>query len=337
MSMEKAEALLKRIQKKDYKPIYLLHGEKETYFVDLISSYIEKHVLAEDQKAFNQAILYGKDTDVEELINMAKRYPMMAEHQVIILREAQDLKKIEKLEPYLANPQRSTILVLCFKHKKIDGRKKVFKTIKSNYEFYQTGKIYENHVAKWINTTLRKAGYTIEPKASKMLLEYLGNSLSNIDKELEKLKQILPESTRILPEHIEEHVGVSKDYNIFELSNAIGAKDELKAQRIAKYFAQNQKNHPLVLTLGTIYNYFNKLLIYHSLSDKSQSNVARALGVPPFFVKDYVQAARYYSMKNSARAVELVRTADAQGKGIGMSPSQSENLLKNLLVNIMRL
>ena len=337
MSMEKAEALLRRIQKKDYKPVYLLQGEKETYFVDLISSYIEKHVLTEDQKAFNQAILYGKDTDVEELINMAKRYPMMAEHQVIILREAQDQKKIEKLQPYLENPQRSTILVLCFKHKKIDGRKKVFKTIKAKYEFYQTGKIYENHVVKWINSTLKKSGYAIQPKATKMLMEYLGNSLSNIDKELEKLKQILPVSTTISPEHIEEHVGVSKDYNIFELSNAIGAKDELKAQRIAKYFAQNQRNHPLVLTLGTIYNYFNKILIYHSLTDKSQSKVARALGVPLFFVKDYVHAARHYSMKNATRAIELIRATDAQGKGIGVTPSQSESLLKNLLVNIMRL
>lgn len=336
MSIEKAEALLKRIQKKEYKPIYLLHGEKESYFVDLISSYIEKNVLSEDQKAFNQIILYGKDTDVDELINSAKRYPMMADHQVIILREAQDLKQIEKLEPYVKNPQSSTILVLCFKHKRLDGRKKVFKAIKSKHEFYQTGNIYEKHVVKWLNGTLRKSGYAIDPKASKMLLEYLGNSLSNIDKELEKLKQILPVSTTIQPEHIEEHVGISKDYNIFELSNAIGNRDEFKAQQIAKYFEQNQKDHPLVLTLGTIYNYFNKILIYHSLNNKSQSNVAKALGVHPFFVNDYVQAARHYSMKNASRATELIRRTDAQGKGINMSPAQSSSLLKNLLVEIMR-
>jgi DNA polymerase-3 subunit delta len=334
--MEKAEALLKRIQNKAYQPIYLLHGEKETYFVDLISSFIEKHVLTEDQKAFNQVILYGKDTDVDELINSAKRYPMMAEYQVIIVREAQDLKNIEKLESYVNNPQQSTILVLCFKYRKVDGRKKVFKTIKTKYEFYQTGNIYENHVVKWINSTLRKSGYAIQPKASKMLLEYLGISLSNIDKELEKLKQILPPSTTIQPEHIEEHVGISKDYNIFELNNAIGARDELKAQRIAKYFEQNQKNHPLVYTLNTIYNFFNKILIYHSLKNKSQSNVSKALGVNPYFVNDYVIAARNYSMKNASRAIELVRTADANGKGIEMSPSQSPDLLKNLLVNIMR-
>ena len=336
MSMEKAEALLKRIQKKDYKPIYLLHGEKESYFVDLISSYIEKNVLPEDQKAFNQIILYGKDTDVDELINSAKRYPMMADHQVIILREAQDLKNIDKLESYVNNPQTSTILVLCFKHKRIDGRKKVFKSIKSKYEFYQTGNIYENHVVKWINNTLRKAGYAIEPKASKMLLEFLGISLSNIDKELEKLKQILPVSTTIMPEHVEEHVGISKDYNIFELNNAIGRKDEFKAQQIAKYFDQNQKSHPLILTLGTIYNYFNKILIYHSLSNKNQSNVARALGVHPFFVNDYVQAARHYNMKSASRAIELLRTTDAESKGIKVTASQNGMLLKSLLVKLMR-
>jgi len=336
MSMEKAEALLKRIQKREYRPIYLLHGEKETYFVDLISSYIEKNVLSEDQKAFNQIILYGKDTDVDELINSAKRYPMMADHQVIIVREAQDLKNVEKLEAYVNNPQPSTILVLCFKHKKVDGRKKVFKIIKSKYEFYQTGNIYENNVVKWINSTLRKAGYAIQPKASKMLIEYLGNNLSNIDKELEKLKQILPVSTTILPEQIEEHVGISKDYNIFELSNAIGAKDELKALRIAKYFAQNQKNHPLILSLNSIYTLFNKILIYHSLKDKSQNKASKALGVHPFFVKDYVMAARNYSMKNASRAIELVRTADANGKGINMTASQNADLLKNLLVSLMR-
>lgn len=336
MSMEKAEALLKRIQKKEYKPIYLLQGEKETYFVDLISAYIEKHVLTEDQKAFNQTILYGKDTDVNELINSAKRYPMMADYQVIILREAQDLKNIDKLEAYAKQPQLTTILVLCFKHKKIDGRKKVFKTIKSKHEFYQTGNIYENQVGLWINSSLRKAGYAIQPKASKMLIEYLGNSLSNIDKELEKLKQILPVSTTILPEHIEEHVGISKDYNIFELNKAIGTKDEFKAQQIAKYFIQNQKNHPLVLTLGTIYNYFNKILIYHSLPNKSQSQAAKALGVHPFFVNDYAEAARHYSMKNASKAIEMIRMTDAQGKGINMTPAQSDNLLKNLLVNIMR-
>lgn len=334
--MEKAEALLKRLQQKDYKPIYLLQGENETYFVDLIASYIEKNILSEDQKAFNQTVLYGKDTDVDELINMAKRYPMMADYQVIIIREAQDLKNIEKLEVYVNQPQPTTILVLCFKYRKIDGRKKVFKLIKTKHELYQTGNIYENNVVKWINNSLRKAGYGIDPKATKMLLENLGNSLSHIDKELEKLKQILPASTTILPEHVEEHVGISKDYNNFELINAIGLKEELKAQKIAKYFAQNSKNHPLVLTLGLLFNYFNKILTYHALNDKSKANASKALGVHPYFITDYIQASRQYSMKDTTRAIELIRTTDAQSKGINATQIKTGDLLRSLLVSIMR-
>ncbi|QTY28179.1 DNA polymerase III subunit delta [Flavobacterium sp. CS20] len=334
--MENAEALLKRLQQKKYKPIYVLVGVDETYFVDLISNYIEQNVLPQEQKAFNQTILYGKDTDIEELINVAKRYPMMADHQVIIVREAQQLKNIEKLEAYVNNPQLSTILVLCFKHKKVDGRKKVFKDIKKKYEFYQTGKIYEKHIIKWMNSSLKKSDYSIEPKASKMLLEFLGNNISNINKELEKLKQILPKSTTIKPEHIEDNVGISKDYNNFELINAIGIKDEFKAQKIAKYFAQNPKNHPLLLSLGLMFNYFNKILTYHALNNKSESNATRALGVPPYFVKDYIYASKNYNMKDTTRAIELIRETDAQSKGINSAQIKEEDLLRTLLVKIMR-
>ncbi|MBS3739309.1 DNA polymerase III subunit delta [Mesohalobacter halotolerans] len=334
--MENAEALLKRLQQKDYKPIYVLIGVDETYFVDLISNYIEQNVLTPEQKAFNQTILYGKDTDVEELINTAKRYPMMAEYQVIIVREAQQLKNLEKLETYVENPQSTTILVLCFKHKKVDGRKKVFKTIKKKYEFYQTGRIYEKHVIRWMNNSLRKSDYSIEPKASKMLLEFLGNNISNIHKELEKLKQILPVSSIIKPEHIEEHVGISKDYNNFELINAIGLKDEFKAQKIAKYFTQNSKNHPLVLSLGLMFSFFNKVLTYHALNNKSESHAAKVLGVPPYFVKDYIYASQNYSMKDTTRAIDLIRNADAQSKGINTTQVKDGDILRTLLVEIMR-
>ena len=183
---------------------------------------------------------------------------------------------------------------------------------------------------------MRKADYSIDPKATKMLLENLGNSLAHIDKELEKLKQILPASTTILPEHVEEHVGISKDYNNFELINAIGLKDEFKAQKIAKYFAQNPKNHPLVLTLGLLFNYFNKILTYHALNDKSKNNAAKALGVHPYFVTDYIQAARQYNMKDTTRAIELIRITDAQSKGIKATNVKTGDLLRSLLVSIMR-
>jgi len=334
--MKEALALLKRIQEKQYQPIYLLQGIEETYFVDLISKYIEDNVLTEDQKAFNQTILYGKDTDVDELINLAKRYPMMAEHQVIILREAQSLKNIDKLEAYVSQPQRTTILVLCYKYKKVDRRKKVFKTIKSKYEFFETGRIYENHVIEWIESSLKKSNYTISPKATKMLVEFLGNSISNINKELEKLKLILPSNTEILPEHIEEHVGISKDYNNFELNKAISLKDEHKAQKIVKYFTQNPKNHPLVLSLSLLYNHFSKIMIYHSLKDKSQYSAAKKLGVSPYFVNDYAMAAGNYNMKSVSKALDLIRVTDAQSKGVKTVNTQDGDLLKSLLVKIMR-
>jgi DNA polymerase-3 subunit delta len=334
--MKEALALLKRIQQKQYQPIYLLQGVEETYFVDLISKYIEDTVLTEDQKAFNQTILYGKDTDVEELINLAKRYPMMADHQVIILREAQSLKNVDKLEAYVAQPQPTTILVLCFKHKKVDGRKKVFKEIKSRYEYFVTGRIYENDVVKWIENSLKKSNYNISPKGIKMLVEYLGNNISNIDKELEKLRQILPEQTTILPEHIEEHVGISKDYNNFELNKAVSLKDELKAQKIVKYFSQNSKNHPLVLSLSLLYSHFSKIMIYHSINTKDKFSAAKALGVSPYFMNDYMVAARNYDMKNTSRALDLIRQADAQAKGFKNASVSEGDILKSLLVNIMR-
>lgn len=334
--MEKAEALLKRIQQKKYQPIYLLQGAEETYFVDLIAKYIEEYVLEEEQKAFNQTILYGKDTDVDELINLAKRYPMMAEHQVIIVREAQSLRNIDHLGSYVLRPQPTTILVLCFKHKKADGRKKVIKDIKANYEYFDTGRIYENTVVKWIESSLKKANYSISKKAIKMLVEYLGNSISNIDKEIEKLKQILPPSSTIGPEHIEEHVGISKDYNNFELNNAVSFKDELKAQKIVKYFSQNPKNHPLVLTLSLLYSHFSKILLYHSLQDKNKYKAAKAIGVSPFFMDNYVIASKKYSMKQASRAIDLIRKADAQSKGINSTNTHNGDVLKSLLADIMR-
>lgn len=334
--MVEAKALLNRLKQQQYKPVYLLVGEQETYFVDLISKYIEERVLSDDQKGFNQTVLYGKDTQADELINICKRYPMMSPYQVIILREAQDLRQIEKLEAYIENPQPTTILVLCYKHKKIDGRKKIFKIIKKKHEFYQTGRLYENHIISWIDATLKHYSYSIEPKASNMLLEYLGNSISKIDKELEKLRQILPTGTTIYPKHIEEYVGISKDYNNFELIKAIGRKDEFKAQKIAKYFSQNPKNNPFVLTLSLIHNFFNKLLIFHALQKKDKMSVASALGVNPYFAGDYIHAAQKYSLKSTTKIISIIREADAQSKGVGMTPVASSDILRPLLYKIMR-
>lgn len=335
--MREVDDLLKQLKQQNYKAIYLLVGEQETYFVDQISSYIEHHVLAEDQKAFNLTLLYGKDTKVDDLVNYCKRYPMMSPYQVIIVREAQDLRQIERLEAYVENPQQTTILVLCFKHKGIDGRKKIFKTIKAKHELFVTKRLNENHVSTWINSTLTKANYNIDPKANHMLLEFLGNSISKINKELEKLQQILPKGTIISPKHIEEFVGISREYNNFELEKAIGRKDEFKAQKIVKYFSQNPKNHPILLTIGMLNRLFNKILIVHAQPKKDQKSIGKALGINPYFANDYIYASQQYSLKSTTKIISLIREADAQSKGIGVSPTAGIDTLRPLLYKIMRI
>ncbi|WP_026302605.1 DNA polymerase III subunit delta [Psychroflexus tropicus] len=335
--MKEFKRILSDLDQKKYAPIYFLIGEKETFFVDLIANKIEESVLSEEEKAFNQSILYGKDVSIDDVIGQAKQYPMMADHRVIIVREAQSLlKNIDSLAAYVEQPQQSTILVFCVKYKKMDGRSKVTKLIKKNSVYFETKPLYDNQVPQWISETLSASGYSIAPKASEMLVEFLGNNLSHIYKELEKLQHVLPPGAKVTPELIEENIGISKDFNNFELTKAIGVKDEVKAQQIVAYFAQNSKNHPIVLTTAQLNSFFNKLLRYHALKDKSQFSASKALGVNPFFVKDYSFAAQKYSMKKASQALSLIREADLKGKGLHSNQLSNGDLLKELLVKLMR-
>lgn len=335
--MKDFKSILADLDQGKFSPIYFLVGEKETFFVDLIANKIEQTVLSEEEKAFNQSILYGKDVSIEDVIGQAKQYPMMAEHRVVIVREAQELMKtIESLSSYVEQPQQSTILVFCVKYKKMDGRLKVTKLLKKDAIYFETKPLYDNQVPQWISETLSASGYSIAPKASEMLVEFLGNNLSLIYKELEKLQYVIPRSTKITPELIEENIGISKDFNSFELNKAIGIKDEVKAQQIVSYFAQNPKHHPLPLTIATLNSFFNKLLRYHALKDKSQYSASKALGVSPYFVKDYSFAAQKYSMKKSSQAIALIREVDMKSKGVKANQIPSGDLLKELLVKLMR-
>jgi DNA polymerase-3 subunit delta len=335
--MKDFKTILSDLDKKEFSPIYFLVGEKEPFFVDIIANKVEESVLTEDEKAFNQSILYGKDVEIEDVIVQAKQYPMMSERRVVIVREAQDLlKSIEKLSSYVEQPQPSTVLVFCVKYKKMDGRLKVAKLLKKNAVYFESKVLYDNQVPEWIAETLSVSGYTIAPKASEMLVEFLGNNLSLIYKELEKLSFVIPKGSKITPELIEENIGISKDFNSFELNKAIGVKDEVKAQQISAYFAQNPKHHPLVLTISTLNSFFNKILRYHALKDKSQYAAASALGVSPYFVKDYSFAAQKYPMKKASQALALIREADMKSKGVGASQLPNGDLLKELLVKIMR-
>lgn len=332
--MEEAKKIVTDIQKGDIKPIYFLMGE-EAYYIDKISEYIEANVLDEAEKGFNQMVLYGRDVAIDDIVSNAKRYPMMAERQVVIVKEAQDLSRsIEKLVDYANNPQPTTVLVINYKYKKIDKRKALYKAVKKAGIVFESKKLYDNQVPDWIRRVLSGQGYTITPKASQMLVEFLGTDLSKIENELNKLKIVLPEKSQITPEAIEENIGISKDFNNFELRKAVGERNMTKAFKIAKYFGENPKDNPMVVTVSLLFNFFSQLLQYHGLNDKNPRNVASALKINPYFVNEYTSAARNFPMKNVSRAVAVLREFDVKGKGVGANAIPQGDLLKELLVKI---
>src|SRR6478736_621980 len=331
--MDEVIKIVNDIKNKDIKPIYFLMGE-EPYYIDKLSDYIEENVLSEDEKGFNQTVLYGRDVSIEDIVSTSKRYPMMADRQVVIVKEAQELSRtIDKIESYVENPMPSTVLVFCYKYKTLDKRKKVTKLLAKNGIVYESKKLYENQVGDWIKRVLAGKKYTIEPKASAMLVEFLGTDLSTINKELEKLQIILPAGTVISAKDIEENIGFSKDYNVFELRKAIGERNQLKAYKIAENFAQNPKDNPIVMTTGLVFGFFVQLLKYHGLKDKNPKNVASALGINPFFIKDYDVALKNYPMRKVSQIVAALRDIDVKSKGVGADLSVGD-LLKEMLVKI---
>ena len=332
MALEEVKQIITNISNGKIAPIYFLMGE-EAYYIDGITQYIEKNILTEEEKGFNQMVFYGRDVSIEDVIGSAKRYPMMAERQVIIVKEAQDLSRtIENLLSYAENPQPTTVLVICYKYKKLDARKKLTKVLRQNAVLFESKKLYENQVPDWIRRVMAGKGYTITPKAAQMLTDFLGNDLSKVNNELEKLQLIIKPGEQITPLLVEENIGISKDFNNFELQNAIGAKDVKKAFRIVQYFAQNPKNHPLVMTVALMYSFFSKLLKYHSLMDKSMA--PKALGVSPYFVKEYQNAARNYPMKKVSSIISSIREVDMKSKGVGAANLPQGDLLKELLIKI---
>jgi DNA polymerase-3 subunit delta len=332
--MNEIRTIVSDIKKGNIKPIYFLMGE-EPYYIDKISDFIEDTILTEIEKGFNQQIMYGRDATIEDIVSSAKRYPMMAERQVLIVKEAQDLSRnIEKLVSYAENPQPTTVLVINYKYKKLDKRKKLHKAIAKSGLIFESKKLYENQVSDWIRRVLSGKKYQIEPKAAQMLVEFLGTDLSKIANELDKLCLILPKETIITPRHIEENIGISKDFNNFELRKALGEKNVVKANRIINYFAENPKNNPLVMTISLLNSFFTQLLLFHGLQDKSKNSVAKSIGVSPYFVDEYFLAARNYPMRKVAQVITFLRDADVKSKGVGASQTQRD-ILKELLFKIL--
>lgn len=334
--MDEARQIVNDIHRGDIKPLYFLMGE-EPYYIDKISGFIAENLLPEEEKGFNQVSLYGRDTSIEDIISNARRYPMMAERQVVIVKEAQELSRtIEKLESYAENPQPTTVLVICYKFKKLDKRKKIYKHIAKTGVIFESKKLYENQVGDWIVSTMKTRGYSISMKAAQMLVEFLGNDLGKIDNELGKLQLITPKDQLITPELIEENIGISKDFNNFELRKAIGNREVQKAHRIINYFAQNPKDNPLVVTVSLLFAYFSQIMQYHGLADKSKASVAKQLKINPYFVQDYVIAASNYKMKEVSQIISELKSIDIKSKGVGAVNVSQGDLLKELLVKIMQ-
>ena len=332
--MQEAKNIVSDIKKGIIKPIYFLSGE-EPFFIDAISDYIEKNLLDEAEKGFNQVVLYGRDVTVDDIVSNAKRYPMMAERQVVIVKEAQDLRAIENLAPYVENHQPTTVLVVCYKYKKLDKRKALYKALKVHGVHYENKKLYENQVGDWIRRTTIAKGYHINPKAAQILVEYLGTDLSKVYNELSKLMLVLPKDSEITLQAIEENIGISKDFNIFEFRKAVGERDAVKAHRIAIYFGQSPKEHPLVLTAGTLFSFFSQLLQYHGLPDRNKATVAKALRINPYFVGDYETAARNYPMKKVSQVIRLIRVLDGKSKGVDSGLATDTDALREFLVKAM--
>ncbi len=350
------DTIMKELKKKIYHPVYFLTGE-ETYYIDKICDFIEDNVLEDSEKEFNQSVLYGKEVNISTLLSYAKRYPMMSNYQVVIVKEAQEMKDLfpkgkqsrdddgdsadsgPSLLSYLKNPQPTTLLVFCYKYKSVDGRTKLGKTIASDTVFFKSSKIYDDKIPAWVSTYVEDKKYKIGSKASFMLADFLGNDLSKISNELDKLMINVDKGAEITPELIEKFIGISKDYNIFEMQNAIGKKDYFKAQRIASYFGANPKASPLPVTMSLLYSYFNRVITYHSMI-RSQRGIARdkvaaALGINPFFLKDIEIAARNYSYADAVKAIDLLHKYDLKSKGVGNVSTDSSDLIREMIFKIM--
>ncbi|MFW5892365.1 MAG: DNA polymerase III subunit delta [Bacteroidota bacterium] len=334
MSIVGWEEVFRNIKNKKYHPVYLLMGE-EPFYIDVISKYIEDTILNEEEKEFNFSVLYGRETDAITVVSTAKRFPMLSEYQVVIVKEAQNMKDIEKLESYIKNPLDSTILVICYKYKSFDKRKTFVKAVMQKGVVMESKKVYDNRMPGWIQEYLKRHGYKIDPRSAQLLADHLGNDLSKVVNELKKLFISLPKGSTITTDIIEKNIGISKDFNVFELQDALTTKNSLKAFQIVKYFSENPKTNPLVVTLSVLNSFFTKILIYHSISDKTPGNVASKLGMPPFLVQGIQKAAQNYRLEKLYAIFAYLREYDVRSKGVNNQSTSHGDLLKELVYKIL--
>lgn len=332
-----AEQLLTDLRKKNFKPVYFLYGA-ESYFIDEITQFFEQKVLSESEKAFNQMVLYGKDADYQAVVDNARRYPMMAQHQLVILKEAQEMKGLANLITYVENPTPTTILVICHKHKRFNINTKFGKMLKAKAVVFQSKPLYDNQVPEWISKYLRKRKLQIHPEAAQLLAEYLGTNLSKVVNELDKLQLNLAAETRVNSKHIEDNIGISKDYNVFELQKALSQRDILRSNRIVNYFAANPKKNALPAIISSLYNYFSKIYMLHFLKQAPESDLMSTLGLrSAFFLREYRAAARSFPLPKTESVLSLLREFDLKSKGVEYNSTGKPDgeLLKELIWKIL--
>ncbi|MDX2191409.1 MAG: DNA polymerase III subunit delta [Bacteroidota bacterium] len=344
-----AEEILKELKSGKTWPIIFLQGE-EPYYIDLISSYIEKHLLSEADKGFNQTVLYGKDVDINTVITNAKRFPMMAPKQLVLVKEANELKDIDKviknkiggkeiefipLLEYAKNPLDSTILVFAYKYKTLDGRKPLPKVIEEKGLLFTSKGLYDDKLPAWITSVCSSKGHTIAENASRLLAECVGNNLSRLSNEIDKIIINLKEKTTITEDIVHKYVGISKEYNVFELQNALSRKDVLKCNKIIQYFSENKKDNLLPLVLGSLFTYFTKILLIKSNKPKDEFEASKVVGVPPFIAKEYLMASKNYSDEKVLSFFSYLREADMRSKGVDSGSMDDYEIMKELIFKIL--
>jgi len=324
------EKIIADWKKGEFKPVYWLEGDEE-YFIDKAINYAEHHILNESEASFNLSVFYGRDTSWTDVINACRRYPMFAERQVVLLKEAQQMRDVEKLEGYIENPLGSTVFIVAYKEKKVDGRSKLAKLLKQKAVLITTKKIYDSQLPEWTQELLRSKQLSISPKGLALLVDHIGNDLTRIENEIEKISINLGKRKTITEEDIEEFVGVSKDFNVFELQSALARKDLAKSIRIIQYFESNPKAAPIQLILPSLYGFFSKVFMVFGAGTQDEKAIAMAIGVNPFFVKDYLQAAKVYDYQGIERILLLLHQYNLKSIGINNAGTEDGSLLKEMV------
>ena len=329
------QEIVQQISSRKFHPVYLLQGE-EPFYIDELAALFEEKVLTESEKAFNFTVFYGKDTDYHAVVDTARRYPMMSELQLVILREAQEMDDLEKLCTYVENPSPSTILVICHKRKKIDGRTTAGKTITQKSVTFESKKLYDNKVPDWIMDYLKHRSLKIKPDSATMLAEYLGTDLSRIAKELEKLSINVPEGAFITAEHIEKYIGISREFNVFELIKALSTKDVSNSNRIVSHLTENMKRNPIIPCVAALYGFFSKVYMLHFLKSKSPTEQVKVLGLKSeWAMKEHSAAIRCYPLAKVENIIGLLKTYDLRAKGVDNVNTKEEELLRELVSKIL--